>query len=170
MNRPDRKTAFPRISAERLDLESVRRIGIVIGEHLVSGMTVALYGQLGAGKTTMIQAICEGLGVVEPVTSPTFTIMNNYMGRFPVFHVDLYRMAGDGDLLELGLEEMTGSEGVCLFEWPEKASDYLGSPRLDIELEWAGPAERDLQFTFVGDGAWSGTYEAVRRLLDDRGE
>jgi tRNA threonylcarbamoyladenosine biosynthesis protein TsaE len=170
LKRGDQKKTPPEIAVKNLGQEEVSRIGTVIGENLVSGLTVALYGQLGAGKTYMIKAICEGLGVMEPVTSPTFTIVNNYEGRFPVFHVDLYRMTGEGDLLDLGLEEMTGGEGICLFEWPEKASDYLDSPRLDIEIEWASPMERHIRFTFIGNEIWSRIIEAISKLVDSLNE
>jgi tRNA threonylcarbamoyladenosine biosynthesis protein TsaE len=170
LKRADQKKTATEIAAKNLGQEEVSRIGRIIGENLVSGLTVALYGQLGAGKTYMIKAICGGLGVREPVTSPTFTIVNNYEGRFPVFHVDLYRMTGEGDLLELGLEEIMGGEGVCLFEWPEKASDYLESPRLDVEIEWAGPMERHIRFAFIGNGIWSRIIEAIRKLVDGLNE
>lgn len=149
------------ISLKGLGPEDVRQIGTVIGAHLKPGSTVALFGQLGAGKTFMIQSICEGLGVTEPVTSPTFTIVNQYRGRYPVHHVDLYRLKEASELEGIGLEEMVREGGILLFEWPEKASGYLESPRVDIEITWAGPTERDITFSFYGNDDWKEIERAI---------
>jgi tRNA threonylcarbamoyladenosine biosynthesis protein TsaE len=142
--------------------EGVRRLGTIIGRDIVAGTAVALYGNLGAGKTFLIQAICEELEVYEPVTSPTFTLVNAYRGRLAVFHVDLYRIERREDLDEIGLEEIFGSDGVVLVEWAEKASNRLPSPRLDVELRWSGSEKRDLKLTFVGDTVWDPIHCAIR--------
>jgi tRNA threonylcarbamoyladenosine biosynthesis protein TsaE len=149
-----------------LEQENVRQIGTVIGKNLIAGLTIALYGQLGVGKTYMIQAICEGLDVPDPVTSPTFTIVNTYQGRCPVYHVDLYRLKDKGELNEIGIEEMVMGDGVCLLEWPEKASDYLESPRMDVEIEWVSFTERNISFTFIGDRVWEEIYKAIEDIKE----
>lgn len=145
--------AKPDLELKGLDPERVRRIGLLIGKHLNPGTTVALYGELGAGKTFLIQSICEGLGVKEPVTSPTFTIVNQYRGRCPVHHVDLYRLKDAGELEDIGLDEMV-RDGVLLFEWAEKAAGFLEEPRIDIAIAWAGPSERDMTFSFPEHDGW----------------
>jgi len=156
---------YPPITFECLGKEDVKRIGTIIGRNLIPGSTVALYGQLGVGKTTMIQAICKGLGITEPVTSPTFTIVNTYQGRYPIYHVDLYRLREKGEIDDIGLEEMVVGDGICLFEWSEKAVDYLESPRLDVEIEWVSVTERNISVTFIDGDVWQGIYQAIKNLV-----
>lgn len=102
-------------------------------------------GDLGAGKTCLIQGVCRGLGVREPVTSPSFVIVNVYAGdRDPVYHLDLYRISEPDELLELGYEEYFYGDGVCLVEWAERAGALLPEEAIIVELRWAGDEERDL--------------------------
>ncbi len=165
MDSNDSLSNIPTISLKGLGQETVRRIGTIIGNHLKPGATVALFGQLGAGKTFMIQSICEGLGVRDPVTSPTFTIVNQYRGKDTVYHIDLYRLKEAGELDEIGLEEMVREGGILLFEWPEKAYGYLESPRIDIEITWAGPTERDLSVSFYGNDEWKEIQRAIVEIV-----
>ncbi len=95
---------------------------------------VGLFGNLGSGKTTCIKGICAGLGVEEEVTSPTFTLINEYHGRLPVFHFDFYRIGSVQELRELGLDEYFYGDGVCLIEWPEIVSDMLPKYHFEIHL------------------------------------
>ena len=97
-------------------------LGEKIGRHLEAGDIVLLFGDLGAGKTTLTQGIARGLGVAkeEYVRSPSFTLVNEYPGKVPVFHIDLYRIASSQELEDLGLEEVFSSEGVSIVEWAEK--------------------------------------------------
>jgi len=164
MRTVDPGNAYPPLSLKGLGQEDVRRIGSEIGRNLIPGLTIALYGQLGVGKTYMIQAICEGLDVPDLVTSPTFTIVNTYRGRCPVYHVDLYRLKDKGELNEIGIEEMVMGDGVCLLEWPEKASDYLESPRMEVGIEWVSFTERDISFSFIGDSVWEEIYKTIKDL------
>jgi len=112
-------------------------LGEKIGRHLEAGDIVFLFGDLGAGKTTLTQGIARGLGVAkkEYVRSPTFTLVNQYKGKVPVFHIDLYRIASSHELEELGLEEVFSSKGVSIVEWAEKlfARDDASIPLLGIE-------------------------------------
>lgn len=92
----------------------------------------------------MIQGICRGLGVHEPVTSPSFVIINVYRGTdVPVYHFDLYRISASDDLLELGYEEYFYGDGICLVEWAERAGALLPEEAIIIELQWAGDEKRD---------------------------
>ena len=114
-------------------------LGEKIGRHLQAGDIVFLFGDLGAGKTTLTQGITRGLGVAkeEYVRSPTFTLVNEYQGKTPVFHVDLYRIASSLELEDLGLEEIFSGQGVSIVEWAEKlfARKDDSIPLLGIE-QW----------------------------------
>ena len=100
-------------------------LGEKIGRHLAAGDIVCLFGDLGSGKTTLTQGIARGLGVPKEayVRSPTFTLVNQYEGKLPVFHIDLYRIASLHDLEDLALEETLGNRGVAIVEWAEKLFD-----------------------------------------------
>lgn len=100
-------------------------LGEKIGRHLEAGDIVFLFGDLGAGKTTLTQGIARGLGVAkeEYVRSPSFTLVNEYRGNTPVFHVDLYRIASSRELEDLSLEEVFSDQGVSIVEWAEKLFD-----------------------------------------------
>jgi len=112
-------------------------LGEKIGRHLENGDIVFLFGDLGAGKTTLTQGIARGLGVPreEYVRSPTFTLVNEYKGKVPVFHIDLYRIASSHELEDLGLEEVFSGDGIAIVEWAEKlfAPENTSQPLLGIE-------------------------------------
>jgi tRNA threonylcarbamoyladenosine biosynthesis protein TsaE len=124
-----------------------RALGRDLAARLTPGEVVALVGDLGSGKTCLAQGICEGLGVPDPVTSPTFILINEYQGRIgtravPVYHLDLYRLADAGELEDLGAEEYLYGNGICLVEWAERAAALLPAQRWEIRLEQAGAEER----------------------------
>lgn len=102
--------------------EETHHLGERIGRLLKAGDIVLLFGDLGAGKTTLTQGIARGMGVGEDeyVRSPSFTLVNQYRGRIPAFHIDLYRIESPGELDDLGLEDALGREGVAIVEWAEK--------------------------------------------------
>ena len=96
---------------------------------------VAVYGELGSGKTHLIQGTCRGLGVREHVVSPTFTIVNEYVaGARSIYHFDLYRINSLREIVEIGFEEYVDGEGICLIEWAEKAASLLPARRYDISM------------------------------------
>jgi tRNA threonylcarbamoyladenosine biosynthesis protein TsaE len=102
-------------------------------------------GSLGAGKTVLARGIAAGLGVEpERVHSPTFTLVNHYQGRLPVYHIDLYRIQKPSDLLELGLEELLGTDGVALVEWPERLGSYLPEKAMRISINDLGGNRREI--------------------------
>lgn len=119
-------------------------LGKKIGAFLLPNEVVALTGKLGAGKTTLIQGIALGLGVVDYVTSPTFIIINEYQGRFPLFHCDLYRLENIGEAVDLGIEEYFSRNGVCLVEWAEKIRNILPARTETIELKIVAEQEREI--------------------------
>ncbi len=111
-----------------------QRFGRKLARQLRPGDLVCLTGDLGAGKTCLIQGVARGLKVKDYVNSPTFKIINEYSGLMPVYHFDLYRLEGLTDLLGLGCEEYFYGQGVSLVEWAEKITPFLTKQYLHIEL------------------------------------
>ncbi|MEE0784988.1 MAG: tRNA (adenosine(37)-N6)-threonylcarbamoyltransferase complex ATPase subunit type 1 TsaE [Oscillospiraceae bacterium] len=102
------------------------QLGRAFGAQLQPGERVAFYGGLGAGKTAFIRGLAAGLGIQEPVTSPTYTVVNEYLsGRVPLFHFDLYRLSGADDLFDIGWEDYLQRSGICAVEWSENAPEAL---------------------------------------------
>jgi tRNA threonylcarbamoyladenosine biosynthesis protein TsaE len=128
------------------------RLGIILGQMLTPGDAVALIGDLGAGKTTLAKGIARGAGVEDEgeVTSPTFVLVNEYRGRFPVYHADLYRLQEKAEVEDLGWEEFVFGEGISLMEWAEKIPGILPEDRIEVRITWLG--EEDREFIFTGKG------------------
>lgn len=107
---------------------------------------VLFYGDMGAGKTTFIKAICQVIGVVDTVSSPTFSIVNEYESpQGPVFHFDFYRLKNETEALDLGYEEYLYSGNYCFIEWPEKIPNLLPEHALKVRLTITGDQERIIQ-------------------------
>lgn len=119
-------------------------MGKKIGAFLLANEIIALTGTLGAGKTTLIQGIAEGLGVKDYVTSPTFIIINEYQGRSPFYHIDLYRLDEVAQMEDLGIEEYFNRGGVCVIEWAEKLKGLLPKNAESIELNIISENEREI--------------------------
>lgn len=120
------------------DADATRHLGRVLGQHAQPGDTVLLTGDLGAGKTTLTQGLAEGLGVRDRVTSPTFTLMNEYEGRVPLYHFDLYRI-GPEDVVAMGFPDIWESaRGVAVLEWADRLGDLGPDSYVRIDLEHAG--------------------------------
>jgi tRNA threonylcarbamoyladenosine biosynthesis protein TsaE len=119
-----------------LSLDAMRAWGEALGTRLDPPQVVTLAGDLGAGKTTLVQAICRGYGVTEPVTSPTFALVHEYDApRSPVYHLDLYRLRGAHELANIGWEDALASRALVLVEWPERAIGELPASRIALTLE-----------------------------------
>ena len=117
--------------------EDTAALGASIAEGLKPGAVIALTGDLGAGKTTLTKAVARALGVTETLTSPTFTIVQEYeSGRMPVYHFDVYRVHGEDDLFELGFDDYLHGRGVCLIEWADLIEDLLPNDAMRIRLEY----------------------------------
>ncbi len=131
--------------------EQTKMIGQRLGHLLRPGDIICLYGRLGAGKTAFAQGVARGLGVEEPVTSPTFILINEYEGRLPFYHFDAYRLEGADDFAGLGYEEYFYGDGVALVEWADRVAEVLPPERLDVELEPEGEEQRLLRLKPHGD-------------------
>lgn len=128
------------------------RLGRAIADAVSPGTTIALIGDLGAGKTRLTRAICAALGVDSAeVTSPTFVLIQEYAGRIPVYHFDTYRLRDLDEFDELGAEEYFESDGVCLVEWADRVTESLPLDRLQIEITIVGETERRFALTATGD-------------------
>ncbi|MDM8519683.1 tRNA (adenosine(37)-N6)-threonylcarbamoyltransferase complex ATPase subunit type 1 TsaE [Anaerolineales bacterium HSG6] len=110
------------------------RLGARLGSLLEPSDVIALVGELGTGKTRWVQGICQGLTVTDRVISPTFTLVNEYDGRLPVYHIDLYRLTGAVDGMSFGLEDYMYDSGVTLIEWADRAMDVLPDAYMVVEL------------------------------------
>ena len=118
------------------------RIGALLGEKLNSGCIVAYRGDLGAGKTAFTRGLARGLGCAEAVTSPTYTIVNEYLsGRIPLFHFDMYRLASSEDLWGIGWDDYLDRGGVCAVEWSENVADAMDNA-IWVTIEKIGDEQR----------------------------
>lgn len=117
------------------DLRETEEFGIKLGRLLKSGDILCLNGDLGAGKTTMTKSIGLGLGVEEYITSPTFALINQYRGRIPVYHFDVYRLEHVEELYDLGFDEYFYGDGVCIIEWGDRIEKMLPKDRIIIDIK-----------------------------------
>ena len=130
--------------------EETERLGAALGAILPPGMVIAYEGDLGAGKTAFTRGLAKGLGCTDLVTSPTYTIVNEYRsGRIPLFHFDMYRLASSEDLWDIGWEDYLEQGGICAVEWSENIADALENP-LRITISRLGEELRKI--TMEGGG------------------
>ena len=122
--------------------QQTEQIGTALGEQLQPGTVIAYEGDLGAGKTAFTRGLARGLGCREQVTSPTYTIVNEYLGgRLPLFHFDMYRLRCADDLWDIGWEDYLDRRGVCAVEWSENVREALEDP-LIVRIEKLGVDQR----------------------------
>ncbi len=117
--------------------------------RLRAGSFVGLYGDLGAGKTQFVKGVCDAFHVSEVVNSPTFTIVNEYHGTLPVFHIDLYRMKNVEEILGIGVDEYIEAGGVCLVEWAEKLDGIIPEKRYEVRIAVVDDSTREIAITSV---------------------
>ncbi|MDX1662972.1 MAG: tRNA (adenosine(37)-N6)-threonylcarbamoyltransferase complex ATPase subunit type 1 TsaE [Candidatus Promineifilaceae bacterium] len=157
----DEKTLdFPSTSAEQTE-----RLGVRLGELIEPGDVICLSGELGAGKTTLARGIGRGWGTALRVTSPTFTIVNEYprLGDDAVlYHVDCYRLSGEGDIVTTGLEDLVESGRALMIEWPEKVEEMLPADCLWIELRHVNETRRGVRMA-AGGGRSERLLKAFKR-------
>lgn len=135
-------TEFRFLAQSEADTE---RLAQQFAEVLPSGCVVALIGTLGAGKTRLVQAVAAGMGVPpDAVTSPTFVLVNEYLGgRVPIYHFDTYRLRDEDEFLELGVEEYFEGNGITFVEWADRFESCLPAERLNVQIEVLGEYERE---------------------------
>ena len=115
-----------------------------LGRLVRPGDVLALHGDLGAGKTCLVQGLAAGLGVAEPITSPTFILIAEYAGRLPLYHVDLYRTERPEEVRGLGLEDLLGGDGVTVIEWGDKAEALLAIGSIRVSIHGVGDDPRQI--------------------------
>jgi tRNA threonylcarbamoyladenosine biosynthesis protein TsaE len=142
------------------DADATRRLGTALASMARPGDVVALYGELGAGKTVLAKGFASGLGVRQTVNSPSFVLMAEYRGRLPLFHLDLYRLADASEALAGGLLDERQGEGVTLIEWAERLDGALPGARLDVTIEGTGDEPRRIHVR-ARDEAYARFVEAV---------
>ena len=131
--------------------EETEGLGEALARRLEPGTVIAFTGDLGAGKTAFVRGLARGLGVRERVTSPTFTIVNEYEGgRLPLFHFDMYRLGSADELFDIGWEDYLDRGGVCAVEWSENVSDALGEDCLRVDIRRG--AEDEQRIITIGGG------------------
>jgi tRNA threonylcarbamoyladenosine biosynthesis protein TsaE len=134
----------PVTSRATVSPEATAAAGEALGRGLAAGDVVALYGELGAGKTCFVQGLTRGLGVTTHATSPTFVLVNEYRGRLPVHHVDAYRTGSLAELIDLGLLDLIGGDGVTVIEWADRAEALLPERTVRVSIDGVGDEPRTL--------------------------
>ena len=146
--------------------ETTSVLGRKLGSICKPGDVICLAGDLGAGKTTMVQAIAAGAGVDhrEYVNSPTFAILHEYGGPIPIYHMDFYRLGSSEDIVELGLEDYFYGDGLTLIEWFERAADLLPDSVLYVELSYINESSREISLT-SDSPSWQKKIEDFVKLV-----
>jgi len=126
--------------------EETKKLGKEVGKLAKPGDLLAFYGELGAGKTCFIQGISQELEVKDYVTSPSFNIINEYQGKLPIYHFDLFRLNNAEEILELGYEEYFYGEGLTVIEWAEKIEQLLPKEHLKIDIKFKDRYKRRISF------------------------
>ena len=119
-------------------------LGAKFAAGLPAGAVVALYGDLGCGKTAFVRGMARGMGLNAAVTSPTFTIVNEYDGARPLFHFDMYRLSGADELFDIGWEDYLARGGVCAVEWSENVSGAFEGDEIAVRFEKTGDNDREI--------------------------
>ncbi len=144
--------------------EKTYKLGKVLGQRLKQGQIVCLVGDLGSGKTTFAQGVAVGMDVNDYVNSPTYTIVKEYLGRYPFYHMDVYRLGSEEELIDIGFDEYVYDGcGVTLIEWADLIPDALPEHYLWIEIKSTGKQERMIDMT--GNGK---DYDVlIKELLEE---
>ncbi len=147
------------------NIEETINLGRIIGEGLNKGNIIALIGELGSGKTCITRGIARGMGISEEfhITSPTFTLINEYPGRIPLYHLDVYRLSGSGDLEDLGYEEYFYGKGAIVIEWADKIKNIIPPDSIFVYLKYLGEKKREIKISYEGDNI----SEIIKRINEE---
>jgi tRNA threonylcarbamoyladenosine biosynthesis protein TsaE len=147
------------------DEATTKAIGAALADLLDPGDVVGLAGDLGAGKTRLVQGAAAALGVDDPVLSPTFMLLREYDGDLPVHHVDAYRLAGPVELEDLGLDEVLAADAVAFVEWADRVAAVLPESWLELVLRIRDDDTREVDVRPHGPG-WAARAQELRRALE----
>ncbi|MYF98810.1 tRNA (adenosine(37)-N6)-threonylcarbamoyltransferase complex ATPase subunit type 1 TsaE [Candidatus Poribacteria bacterium] len=127
--------------------DETQALGEKLGNRLKPGDVIALIGDLGTGKTCLTQGIARGVGIApnEVVSSPSYILINEYKGKIPIYHIDLYRLETAAEISELGLGEYIESDGICIIEWAERMGDELPDTCITIHISWKDENTRSIK-------------------------
>ena len=120
-------------------------LGYKIGKKLKKGDIIAMQGTLAAGKTTITKGIAQALDISEEITSPTFCLISEYYGKMPLYHMDVYRLDGTEDFINLGVDDMLYGDGVCIIEWSEKIMDELPKNTIILRISTENDNSRKIE-------------------------
>lgn len=138
-------------------------LGQELGIQLAEGDVIALVGDLGGGKTWFTKGVAAGLGIdSDSIVSPTFTLVNEYHGTYPLYHIDLYRLTNNSEIRALGLEEYLSGNGIAVIEWADRWPDELPEGTIHLELRMVNEHTRALRFS----GSHPRAREVLRRLRE----
>jgi tRNA threonylcarbamoyladenosine biosynthesis protein TsaE len=144
--------------------QETERIGECLGSMLTRGDIIALAGELGTGKTTLVRGVAHGMGIeAQEVASPSFTLVNVYEAPLPLYHIDLYRLDNEADLLEIDYEEYIKGDGVVIIEWADRIPKAVPPESLWIQLRYLDAERREIVFQAQGD-----RYEKIVEELRQR--
>jgi tRNA threonylcarbamoyladenosine biosynthesis protein TsaE len=156
---------IPSLAAATSGVEHTRGLAAAVAELARPGDIILLAGDLGAGKTAFSQGFGRALGVDEPITSPTFTLVNRYDGRLPFYHLDVYRLDRLDEVADLGLAEFLDEGGVMLIEWGDTITPVLPADFLEVRIE-LGDDDDDRRFAFRTVGTrWAARQRALTATL-----
>ena len=157
-NHAGRRFAF--LSGSERETDS---LGESLGRRIDSGACIAVVGALGAGKTVFVRGICRGMGVTEEILSPTFVLYEEFSGRLPVVHIDLYRLEHEQEIEELGVFDKLGTDCVILAEWGDRSRYLLDSSGVVIGLAFAGEQSRRIEINCAPEfERWFDGLETMR--------
>jgi len=159
-------TSGPEVRLRTSSVDETRKVGEALAGLVRSGDLIVLAGELGAGKTALVQGLARALGVSDPVTSPTFTLVHEYGGRLPVHHLDVYRLERLGELNDLAIAELLDDGGVTLIEWGDAVASALPADHLEVRITFgAGDDDRELTLR-AGGPSWSRRWEALVQSVE----
>ena len=146
--------------------EATRELAARLAAVAAAGDVVCLWGDLGAGKTVFAKGFGAGLGVRDTISSPSFVLMGEYVGRLPLFHIDLYRLTSAREAMDGGLLDDRQAAGIVLIEWPDRLGDALPADRLDVRID--GGADEPRTLRLQGHGALAERYLGAARMAGAR--
>ena len=149
--------------------EETLAFGRRFAKYLKDGDVIALFGELGSGKTCFAQGVCNGCGIHDAVTSPTFTLINEYTNSHLIYHFDFYRIGSEDEIYGLGYEEYFYGSGICLIEWADRVQNFLPANRIEIYMEnlfdQGSEFSRKMEIKFIGremqQRNWQTLFESV---------